>query len=82
MAYQKPSASHPWKRSYKAGRDVKETKKNFKPVKSFICEIAQSYGDIEIYTYTSNSKKYLQDLTQAQQASWIVNMLKKYYQTL
>ena len=77
----KPSENHPWKKSYKAGKDVKETKKKYKPVKSFICEIAQSYGNIEIFTYNTNRKKYLQDLPQSKQASWIVSMLKKYYQT-
>lgn len=81
MAYHKPSADHPWKRSYKAEQEVKEVKTNYKSVKTFICEIAESYSNIEIYTGTSARRHYLEELPQSKQASWLVNMLRKYYQS-
>lgn len=80
MAFQVPSKDHPWRQYANRTKDVKEQKR-LKSVKTFICEIAESYTKIEIYSRVrgKEDKFLLEDLPQNRQASWLVGMLKKYY---
>jgi hypothetical protein len=82
MAYQVPSKNHPW-RQYANRREDTQEERKLKSVKTFICEIAEAYTTIEIYSnaYGKDDKFYLEDLPQNKQASWIVGMLKKYYKS-
>lgn len=83
MGYQVPKADHPW-RQYKDRKYTKRTPssdKNKKSVKIFVREIASSWENIEIYTYSygKEGKFSLEELPYQKQAAWLAGMLKKAY---
>lgn len=84
MGYQVPKANHPWRQYPNRDLNTKKgrpKKRNIKSVQVFICEIAESWGTIEVVTtaYGKEGRFTLKELPQTKQAAWLAGLLKKNY---
>ena len=84
MAYQKPKATHPWKRPYKANltkEAMAPVKNKSKPLRTFLFEVVESWEEVEVFTtaYGANQHYKLKELPQAKQAAWLAGILRRNY---
>jgi hypothetical protein len=81
MPYQIPKADHPWRRYVQKtneGVGSEKVDNHKKPVGTLVRELGESWGNIEVRT-TTGSIRYITELSQYQQASWIIDFIRRNY---
>lgn len=85
MAFQIPSAHHPWRRyenrELKESTEIAKEEKVSVSVKQFISDLVEGWDNCEVITtseYTEGRFR-LSELSQSKQAAWLANILKKNY---
>jgi len=78
MPFQIPKADHPWRKYVQKNTEPEKVDEHKKPVGTLLREMGESWGNIEVRT-TSGSIRYITELNQNQQASWIIDFIRRNY---